>query len=78
MVDVDCSDFYSAISRRLGDGSQCRPVDSKEVKTVYDLINHLTGRPVPAIPINCPLTSNALERVKLLYWQLDTLLTFLR
>ena len=50
----------------------------KDCKTVYDMIGHLSGRPVPGIPINSPLPVDPLERVKQIYWQHSTLLTFLR
>ncbi|XP_052708553.1 cilia and flagella-associated protein 47-like isoform X1 [Crassostrea angulata] len=50
----------------------------KEFKTIYDMISNLSGRPVPGIPINSPLPSDPIERVKQIYWQHATLLTFLR
>ncbi|XP_074645875.1 cilia and flagella-associated protein 47-like isoform X2 [Tubulanus polymorphus] len=50
----------------------------KDVKTVYDMIGHLLGKPVPGIPINSPLPSNPIERSKQIYWQHATLLTFLK
>uniref|UniRef100_A0A1I8GWP8 Calponin-homology (CH) domain-containing protein n=1 Tax=Macrostomum lignano TaxID=282301 RepID=A0A1I8GWP8_9PLAT len=49
-----------------------------EVKTIYDMITHLCGRPAPGIPISAALPSQAAERVKQIYWQHATLLTFLR
>lgn len=50
----------------------------KEFKTIYDMVNNLSGRPVPGIPINSTLPSDPIERVKQIYWQHATLLTFLR
>ncbi|KAK3096977.1 hypothetical protein FSP39_005325 [Pinctada imbricata] len=50
----------------------------KEFKTIYDMISNLMGRAVPGIPINSPLPSDPIERVKQIYWQHSTLLTFLR
>ncbi|XP_055888207.1 cilia and flagella-associated protein 47-like isoform X1 [Biomphalaria glabrata] len=51
---------------------------NKMAKTIYDMISFLSGRPVPGIPINSPLPADPLERVKQIYWQHCTLLTFLR
>ncbi|XP_048239518.1 cilia and flagella-associated protein 47-like isoform X3 [Haliotis rufescens] len=50
----------------------------KDFKTIYDMISHLSGRPVPGIPLNSSLPADPLERVKQIYWQHSTLLTFLR
>ncbi|XP_078698604.1 cilia- and flagella-associated protein 47-like isoform X8 [Branchiostoma floridae x Branchiostoma belcheri] len=50
----------------------------KEIKTVYDMITHLSGRPVPGIPINQPLPVDPTERVLQLHWQHATLLTFIK
>ncbi|XP_021363645.1 cilia- and flagella-associated protein 47-like isoform X2 [Mizuhopecten yessoensis] len=50
----------------------------KEFKTIYDMMCHLAGRPIPGIPINSPLPSDPIERVKQVYWQHSTLLTFLK
>ncbi|KAH9504693.1 Cilia- and flagella-associated protein 47 [Bulinus truncatus] len=51
---------------------------NKVSKTIYDMISYLSGRPVPGIPINSTLPADPLERVKQIYWQHCTLLTFLR
>ena len=51
---------------------------NKHAKTIYDMINFLSGRSVPGIPINSPLPADPVERVKQIYWQHCTLLTFLR
>ncbi|KAK3775916.1 hypothetical protein RRG08_017206 [Elysia crispata] len=51
---------------------------NKLAKTIYDMINYLSGRSVPGIPINSPLPADPVERVKQIYWQHCTLLTFLR
>ncbi|XP_071134806.1 cilia- and flagella-associated protein 47-like isoform X3 [Mytilus edulis] len=50
----------------------------KEFKTIYDMISNLAGRSVPGIPINAGLPSDPVERVKQVYWQHSTLLTFIR
>ncbi|XP_055954756.1 cilia and flagella-associated protein 47 [Patella vulgata] len=50
----------------------------KDVKTIYDMISHLSGRPVPGIPVNASFPANPVERVKQIYWQHSTLLTFIR
>ncbi|XP_052240686.1 cilia- and flagella-associated protein 47-like isoform X3 [Dreissena polymorpha] len=50
----------------------------KEFKTIYDMISNLAGRPVPGIPINGHLPSDPIERVKQVFWQHSTLLTFLK
>ncbi|KAL3884217.1 hypothetical protein ACJMK2_030436, partial [Sinanodonta woodiana] len=50
----------------------------KDFKTIYDMVGHLTGRQVPGIPIGSPLPSDLIERVKQIYWQHSTLLTFIR
>ncbi|CAL1538368.1 unnamed protein product [Lymnaea stagnalis] len=51
---------------------------NKLAKTIYDMISYLSGRSVPGIPINSPLPTDPLQRVKQVYWQHCTLLTFLR
>ncbi|KAL4233464.1 hypothetical protein ACF0H5_008145 [Mactra antiquata] len=50
----------------------------KEFKTIYDMISNLAGRAVPGIPLNGHLPSDPIERVKQVFWQHSTLLTFLR
>nr|XP_039264663.1 cilia- and flagella-associated protein 47-like isoform X2 [Styela clava] len=50
----------------------------KDVKTIYDMLQHMCGRMVPGIPINQPLPRDPAERVLQLHWQHSTLLTFLR
>ncbi|PIK59126.1 hypothetical protein BSL78_03931 [Apostichopus japonicus] len=47
-------------------------------KTIYDLLAHLSGRPVPGIPVNQALPSDPTERVRQLHWQHTTMMTFLR
>ncbi|KAK7478911.1 hypothetical protein BaRGS_00029892 [Batillaria attramentaria] len=71
----------SGISRKgSGDENGGRGAGNakKDGKTIYDMIGHLSGRSVPGIPINSPLPSDPLERVKQIYWQHSTLLTFLK
>ncbi|XP_070190234.1 cilia and flagella-associated protein 47-like isoform X3 [Littorina saxatilis] len=69
-----------SISRKLGEGVMLRGAGGgrKDSKTIYDMIGHLSGRSVPGIPINSPLPVDPVERVKQIYWQHSTLLTFLR
>ena len=74
-----------SISRKHGEDGAGQPRGGggaggtkKDAKTVYDMIGHLSGRPVPGIPINSPLPSDPVERVKQIYWQHATLLTFLK
>lgn len=55
-----------------------RASSKKDSKTVYDMIAYLSGRSMPGIPINPTLPTDPLERVKQVYWQHSTLLTFLR
>ncbi|XP_053397416.1 cilia- and flagella-associated protein 47-like isoform X4 [Mercenaria mercenaria] len=50
----------------------------KEFKTIYDMISNLAGRSVPGIPLNGHLPSDPIERVKQVFWQHSTLLTFLK
>ena len=50
----------------------------KELRTVYDMICHLSGRNVPGIPLNNSLPRDPYERAKQVYWQHSTLLTLLR
>ncbi|XP_033113331.1 cilia- and flagella-associated protein 47-like isoform X2 [Anneissia japonica] len=50
----------------------------KFAKTIFDMIAHLSGRPIPGIPIDHALPSDPAERVLQLHWMYSTLLTFLR
>ena len=50
----------------------------KEFKTIYDMVMHLSGRPIPGIPINSSLPKDEVERAKQVHWQHQTLLTFLK
>lgn len=67
-----------SMNRRQGEGRSSKQGRQKDTKTLYDMINHLSGRPVPGIPVNSHLPSDPVERVKQIYWQHSTLLTFLR
>lgn len=86
-----CSDtcatvyFYRGISRKPMDEEKSSKAGSwdtnnlkKEFKTIYDMISNLAGRTVPGIPLNGHLPSDPIERVKQVFWQHSTLLTFLR
>ena len=77
--------FYRGISRKPVDEEKSSKAGSwdtnnlkKEFKTIYDMISNLAGRPVPGIPLNTHLPANPVERVKQVFWQHSTLLTFLK
>lgn len=50
----------------------------KEVRSVFDLVGHLCGRPVPGIPLASTLPTCPVNRVRQIHWMYSTLLTFLR
>lgn len=50
----------------------------KEVRSVFDLVGHLCGRPVPGIPLASTLPTCPVDRVRQIHWMYSTLLTFLR
>lgn len=50
----------------------------KEARSVFDLVGHLCGRPVPGIPLASTLPLCPIDRVRQIYWMYCTLLTFLR
>ena len=50
----------------------------KDLKTIYDMVLHLAGRPIPGIPMNGPLPNDPTERVKQVYWQHNTMLMFIK
>ena len=77
--------FFSGISRKPIQDDMPKKAGSwdtnnlkKEFKTIYDMISNLAGRSVPGIPINAALPADPLERVKQVYWQHSTLLTFIK
>ena len=49
-----------------------------DVKTFYDMIANLCGRPLPGIPIAAPIPVDVVDRMKQFYWQHNVLLTFLK
>ena len=49
----------------------------REVKTIYEMITFLSGRPLPAIPVGAPVPTNINERTKQFLWQHKVLLKFL-
>ncbi len=49
----------------------------RENKTIYEMIAHLCGRQLPAIPIGAPVPSDLSERTLQFYWQHNVLLKFL-
>ena len=50
----------------------------KEARSVFDLVGHLCGRPVPGIPLASTLPLCPIDRVRQIHWMYCTLLTFLR
>lgn len=49
----------------------------RENKTIYEMIGHLSGRMLPAIPLQAPIPSDLTERTVQFYWQHNVLLKFL-
>ena len=49
----------------------------RENKTIYEMIAHLCGRQLPAIPVGAPVPSDLTERTNQFYWQHNVLLKFL-
>lgn len=50
----------------------------KELRSVFDLVSHICGRPVPGIPLVSTLPTDPNERVRQAHWMYSTLLIFLR
>ena len=50
----------------------------KEIRTVYDMVAHLSGRPLPCVNPNCPLPTDPSQRAAQLRSQHQTLLAFIR
>ncbi|XP_067848879.1 cilia- and flagella-associated protein 47-like [Heptranchias perlo] len=50
----------------------------KDTKTIYDMLNHLSGQLLPGITAKQSLPSDPVERILQLHWQHSTLLTFLK
>ena len=78
--------FYRGLSKKPGEEAVMTEKGDlveannllKEFKTIYDMVMHLSGRPIPGIPINSTLPKDEVERAKQVYWQHQTLLTFLK
>jgi hypothetical protein len=49
----------------------------RENKTIYEMITHLCGRPLPAIPVGAPVPHDIKERSFQFNWQHNVLLKFL-
>lgn len=49
----------------------------RENKTIYEMITHLAGRPLPAIPVGSLVPPNINERTNQFQWQHNVLLKFL-
>ncbi|XP_028583251.2 cilia- and flagella-associated protein 47 isoform X2 [Podarcis muralis] len=50
----------------------------KDIKTIYDLLLHLSGQLLPGISSSQSLPCDPIERVVQLHWQHSTMITFLR
>lgn len=73
--------FRSGVSRKPFDEIQenmpQQDAVKREVKTIYEMIAFLSGRPLPAIPVGAPVPTNINERTKQFLWQHRVLLKFL-
>jgi hypothetical protein len=49
----------------------------RENKTIYEMLQYLSGKPLPAIPTNVPIPTDINERTILFQWQHNILLKFL-
>lgn len=49
-----------------------------ELRSAFDLISHMCGRPVSGIPLASTLPTCPIDRVRQVHWMYSTLLTFLR
>ncbi|PFX34680.1 Calponin-likey domain-containing protein 2 [Stylophora pistillata] len=49
-----------------------------ELRSAFDLISHMCGRPFPGIPLASTLPTCPVDRVRQIHWMYSTLLTFLR
>ena len=49
----------------------------RETRTIYEMIAHLSGRQLPAIPITAPVPNDLVERTFQFRWQHNVLLKFL-
>lgn len=74
--------YYSGVTKQGTDEGKSSKSDAnnlrKDLKTIYEMVLHLAGRPIPGIPMNGPLPKDPTERVKQVYWQHNTMLTFIR
>ncbi|XP_043556662.1 cilia- and flagella-associated protein 47-like [Chiloscyllium plagiosum] len=51
---------------------------SRDTKTIYEMLNHLSGQWLPGFTGKKPLLGDPMERLLQLHWQYSTLLTFLK
>ena len=49
----------------------------RETRTIYEMIQQLAGRPLPAIPLGAPIPHELTERTFQFQWQHNVLLKFL-
>jgi len=75
----------SGIARKMEEektrGNKCSGTATaveKEIRTIYDMVAYLTGRPLPGINLNCALPSDLSARVKQIIQQHSILLMFIR
>ena len=50
----------------------------KEIRTIYEMVTHLSGKSLPCINPNCPLPSHPTQRAMQIYSQHHILLAFIR
>lgn len=73
--------FRAGVSRKpLEDNEESMPQQDamkRETKTIYEMITHLSGRQLPAIPQLAPIPNDLAERTFQFHWQHNVLLKFL-
>ena len=73
--------FRAGLSKKpLDEGQDSMPQQDaikRENKTIYEMIAHLAGRPLPAIPVGAPVPVELKERAFQFHWQHKVLLKFL-
>ena len=82
--------YFLFFFRTYSSGLSRKPIDENneklpqqdamksDIKTFYDMIANLCGRPLPGIPSSAPVPIDVTERMKQYYWQHNVLLTFLK
>jgi len=70
--------FCSGLFRRQFETVGAKQTAKEEQKTIYDMITHLTGHPLPGIPQNSVPPKKKDEAMKQYLWQHRLLLLFLK